>query len=367
MLGSVRAAEPLEIPLPPYIDAICIPVEIAGKERLFMLDSGASTLVFDASLKEHLGEVAGRYRMRDAAGQLVKMEFFRSPQMRIGETDWTCSDTVGCCDFSQIQDATGKEIEGILGAPFFATHIVQFDFDRRQLTVFPPGTPPQDEWGTPVQLRLKDDHLPMIPLTIPGAGLEWCVIDTGFNGSLALNWSTCLELEDDGAYSPLPDRLRRVLSGRQWARNGIVTKVSLQNFEHSNLAADCSKIFSHVGLHYLKRFRVTIDTGNLVGYFAKGQGFDDLEEPPLGFISNIHNGKIQMIGVQRSCPGEQAGLLENDELISANGKPVSGMSTNEIDWTIRQLSQKGTKLVILTIRRDGKVRDLQLDLSSIYD
>ena len=269
ILGSAYAAEPQEFPLPPFIDAICIPVELGGEEHLFLLDSGASTLLFDESLKKHLGKAVGQYRMKDAAGQQVKMEFFQAPQVRIGETDWKCSEMTGCFDFSHIQGAIGKEIEGILGAPFFAAHIVQFDFDQQRLTIFPPDAPPQDDWGTPVELKFKDKHLPMIPLKLPGVGIEWCVIDTGFNGSLSLNWSTCLDLENDGVYSPRPDRLRRVLSGQQWTRNGVITKVGIQSFEHSNLTADCSKIFSHVGLHYLKRFRVTIDAGHRIAYFAK--------------------------------------------------------------------------------------------------
>jgi len=43
------------------------------------------------------------------------------------------------------------------------------------------------------------------------------------------------------------------------------------------------------------------------------------------------------------------------------------MPTAEINWRIRQLSEDGTKPVGLTIRRDGKARELQLDLSPIYD
>lgn len=367
ILRNAHAAEPVEFPLPPYVDAICIPVELGGSEHLFLLDSGASTLLFDESLKEHLGEPAGQYQMRDAAGKRVKMEFFQAPQLRIRGADWTCSEKTGCFDFSSIQGITGRRIEGVLGVPFFASHIIQFDFDRRRVTILAPDTPRQDDWGTPIQMRLADDHLPMIPLDLPEFGIEWCVIDTGFNGSLSFHWATCLELEKTGTYAPRPDRLRRMLSGDRWVRNGIISRVSLQDFNQSHLTADCSKIWSCVGLHYLKRFRVTIDAGRQVAYFVKGEAFDDPEELPIGFSCTRVGEKTLIAGIQRGCPGEQAGLRDADELRSVNGQPVSGMSTNEIRWTVRKLSQKGTNPVGLTIRRDGRVLKLQIDLSSIYE
>jgi C-terminal processing protease CtpA/Prc len=86
----------------------------------------------------------------------------------------------------------------------------------------------------------------------------------------------------------------------------------------------------------------------------------------MGFGGVRQGEKTVITALQQDSPGDAAGLNNGDELISAEGKPVRGMPTAEIGWKIRQLSHKGTKPVTLTIRRDGKIRELELDLSSIY-
>lgn len=367
ILENVHAAGPQEFPLPPYVDAICIPVEIDGKEHLFMLDSGASRNVIDESLQKHLGSSVGDKFLLDAEGQRIKFEFFASPRMRIGKTEWTCSEVIGCFDFSLIQEATGRNIEGILGIPFFDEHIIQLDFDRGQLRILPPDTPPEEDWGTKIKIKFEEKDLPRLPLTLPEVGLEWCVIDTGFNGSLSLNWATCLELEKNAVYSPQPDRLMTVASGQRWTRNGIISRVNLQEFEHSHLMADCSKKNSSVGLHYLNRFRVTIDIRQKLVYFAKGTKFDHPDLRPIGFRATRKGEKILLTGVQSGLPGESAGIRSGDELVSMEGVSARDMSTNEVEWKIRQLSKDGTKTVRLKTVREGEVHDLQLDLSEIYD
>lgn len=365
--GSVPAAEPQQFPLPPYIDSICIPVTYAGKEHLFMLDSGASAVIIDKSVVGQVDEPLGYHNLIDGEGHRVKVEFFEALPMQVGKTEWTSPQPVGVFDFSGIQAACGRKIEGVLGVPFFKTHIIQLDYDRQAVSILPADTVPEEHWGTAVALKLNEHGVPLVPIQLPGVGAELCAIDTGLTKALSLNWATCLELETNGDFSRRSDTLTAVASGVESIREGVVSKVRLRDFEHDGLAAYCSKGPSAIGLKYLKRFRVTIDLANRVAYFAKGKSFDEPELRTMGF-GGVRQGKKTVItALQQGSPGDAAGLKNGDELISAEGKPVRGLPNAEIGWRIRQLSHKGTKPVTLTIRRDGKIRELQLDLSSIYE
>jgi len=371
LLGTARAAEPQEFPLPPYDDAIYIPVEVGGKERLFLLDSGASAVIVHDSLRDHLGKSEGAHGVKGAEGHRLKVETFAAPAMRIGTLDWTCPDDVGCFDFSLFQAASGREIEGILGMPFFAASIIQLDFDRRRVRILPADTPPEADWGTAVSLQFSKGGVPKIPLQLPGVGPELCTVDTGyvnrgFNGTLSLNWAICLKLENNGDFISQGERTVGTMSGVHTIRYGTVSKVTMQNLEHTGLPTDCSKGESRIGLGYLKRFRVTFDAGNKVAYFAKGEEFEGHVQPSLGFGGLRVRGKTVIGAVDEGSPAETSGLRGGDELILVDGNSPNQMPLAEVRWVIRELSEKGTKPVPLTIRREGKVCDLQLDLSSIY-
>src|SRR5688572_14665049 len=79
-----NAAKPVVFPLPPYREVLIVPVRMAGDDHLFVLDSGASTNVFDSDLKELLGEPLQRLEGTDVQGKQLKAEAFAPPVAHVG-------------------------------------------------------------------------------------------------------------------------------------------------------------------------------------------------------------------------------------------------------------------------------------------
>jgi len=65
-------------------------------------------------------------------------------------------------------------------------------------------------------------------------------------------------------------------------------------------------------LRYLKRYRVTLDVGHQVAYFARGETYDKPEERRIGFSMIREGAKTLIIGVQHTYPAETAGLRDGD-------------------------------------------------------
>ncbi len=65
--------------------------------------------------------------------------------------------------------------------------------------------------------------------------------------------------------------------------------------------------------------------------------------------------------VQKGSPADKAGLKEGDVVLRLNGREV----TNTVEMSTRIASTSPGKVVVLTILRDGKVRDLKVKLGEL--
>src|SRR5215216_231280 len=93
---------------------------------------------------------------------------------------------VSCFDMTAAREATGRDLEGILGVPLFRGNIIQIDFDRQRLSISKGSNRPLPEWGQPVNVSYTKSSLPTVSVTLGNLLEERCIVDTGYNGSLSL-------------------------------------------------------------------------------------------------------------------------------------------------------------------------------------
>lgn len=72
-----------EFPLPPFDDVITLPAELGGKSRVFLLDPGASTVLFHTSLRPHLGSPLRNTSLNAFDASSVPASIFASLQMYV--------------------------------------------------------------------------------------------------------------------------------------------------------------------------------------------------------------------------------------------------------------------------------------------
>ena len=86
-------------------------------------------------------------------------------------------------DLTKLSEGSACPIDGLLGADFFAMHVVRIDFARHKILVDPTGTSSAPSQAIP--LRVNQGAI-QVPVAINSAEAQWARLDTGCN--TALHW-----------------------------------------------------------------------------------------------------------------------------------------------------------------------------------
>ena len=363
----VRSNESVvEFELPEFKEVLIVPVTVANKERLFLLDTGASTMFLHETLRSRLGKSIASYPVNGALGREQREDFFDAPVVEIGDRSWHCPLEVGCGSLDPFRQATGRDLEGILGIPFFMDNVVQLDFDGRRLRVLQPDGSPDADWGTAVPVTFTDTGLPTIELELPDGQREVCVVDTGYTGVISLSWDVYLRVSNGKFITPKKSGALATISGIHSVPQGRISKIALAEYSHADLTAESStSAWSRIGLRYLNRFRVTFDMKRKTIYFAPGKDFEKPERhdsPGLGFIRRGED--TVLVGLQQDTPAERAGLILGDHLISVAKQPIKGLPIAQIGWMFSNAA-KAADIVTLEIKRGETVKTINVEIPRV--
>jgi len=159
-------------------DHIILPVNYKGKEYSFVLYTGASFTLFDASLKNELGDVK-KTETVTTPGDTITVEVFDVPEAFLGPFNLRCCGQIGCVDIRKLDAFKNKEVSGIIGMDLLSKHIVQIDFDSGELLFLEPAGGENHEWGEVFPIRYRRKGIPQIAGTVLGDISEGFIIDTG--------------------------------------------------------------------------------------------------------------------------------------------------------------------------------------------
>src|SRR2546428_669450 len=96
-------------------DALLVPVRVAEKDYLFVVDTGATGTVFDTSFP--LGQPVDVVTAEGSEGK-VEIMLYHPPEARLGRTSLGPLDAVAGMDLNSIRQVWGHPIQGILGMDF---------------------------------------------------------------------------------------------------------------------------------------------------------------------------------------------------------------------------------------------------------
>ena len=147
----------------------------------FALDTGSNQLVLDGELARTLGlreRGAGQDR---ATGRRVT--FVTIPMLHVGRVVMR-NTLAGVDDLSALTPAVGERLAGVLGSPFFAHAVVEFDYGRRTVSCFAPGTYAlADEHWQPLRI---DGERPVMTGRLDGHNEGRFLLDTASTATLHL-------------------------------------------------------------------------------------------------------------------------------------------------------------------------------------
>jgi hypothetical protein len=349
------------VPIPKNGEVIVLPLTIAGKQMLFVLDTGASMSVFDKSIKDILKTHVGA-KTFGTAKDTITADIYEPPPVQLGRSVLRMGESVACIELSDIRKATGLEIRGILGMDSLKHYIVQIDFDAGQAAFWSSEKEPELAWGTPFPLYNRQTALPGLPIisiVIDNVAIQF-LVDTGNDGGIGMKKYLIEELRFNHELGAFANRLKGTTAGGELSFAQYTMKLfTLGSFEHKNLICLESNR-NLIGLSYLSRYRVTFDFPQEKMYLAKGHLFQQSDHPDMSGLHILReNGDTFVDSIDPDSPGERAGIRLGDRILQINRQEAAGISL----FDLRNMLKSGNKKKIsLTIGRGEKVEEKVIEL-----
>lgn len=354
-----------------------IQLHINGKGPYnFILDTGVGlVLISDPKLIDSVSFQNLRSIYITGFGEGEKISAFIAPSvdLRIGNTiAKNIPAAILKKDIFELSNYVGIPIHGLIGYEFFQSFVVRLNFLTSTITVFQPERAYIPRKGSRIQLSIEE-RKPYINTNIQlksGKKLPVkLIIDTGAGHPVSLETM-------DGVPFELPDKRIRGnlgigLTGPIDGYIGRITSLQLGKYTLNNVIAAfpdyedaASRVFSinrngNMGLAIIKRFNVVFDYNRGAMYIKPltilKEAFEhDMAGMEIGSAGENYK-RLIITRIEPSSPAEQAGLIQGDEILAINFKPVSEMSLSEIDTMFR--SRSGRNFVIDVLSKDGKSKE----------
>ncbi len=336
-------------------DALLVPVRVAEKNCLFVVDTGASHTVFDTALP--LGRPIGLVTVE---GQEAKAEvkLYRPPDTKVGRTSLGTIDAVVGSDLKSDREVSGHPIYGYLGMDFLGRYVVHIDAGKGELLLL--KSPPN---GAGVELPISWEpggRLLIVAQTDLAAPVRF-TIDTGDVGfeSGDLGVLETRSLLGQRGTRELGKTLVLDLSGttsRQLIQ-GRVLKIADFGVQFPIFTESLGQTPNCLGLGFWCRFAATFDFPERKVYLRKSALFD---RPDRWNATGLHlwrkSDVIEVASVDGESPAAQAGFKKGDVLVELDGLIASKTSL----FDLRNALCNDGKLTCV-IRRNSQERRMTIN------
>ncbi|HEV2695243.1 MAG TPA: hypothetical protein VG347_20285 [Verrucomicrobiae bacterium] len=266
---DVRPALPPEAEMSPGADRgrhIFVIVRVGhGSDLPFVLDTGASTTVFDESLAPQLGRAIAlsaswRFGVQKEEG------VYTAPHFYLGGTRLLGGKTVSTADFKNVSKDIGRPVRGLIGMDVLGNYCVQLDFAAGKVRFLDGDQADKSKWGKAIPLTDLGDGCMAVRENLAGSTEVGSLIDTGDNGD---GWLV------PEVYQQWTNQTR-VLTGSETASpQGILAGEKYRHLELRGLDAkmvvsgDPHMRVNGIGLRVLSRYVVTLDFPDRTMYLRR--------------------------------------------------------------------------------------------------
>ncbi len=368
---SEGTSKKVKLPFLSSNSLILLPVSINGHPPIyFLLDTGVkANLLFSKSLGDSLGlAYTRRVGMVGADGSTtVWAQVSPTNTLDLGPVVGQLQSLLVLeDDFLELESVIGVPVFGILGYEFFRHNAVKIDYNRSEMTFYPPEN---SGWRAPFfrrgVLRIQEGkaYLEVKVRQQGGQKLRGKVLlDTGANHGLLLNreTATAIKLPDQRIETQLGQSLGGVLYGfigrvESLSIRGLPFKEVLTSYPEvtpfSAQLAESGRIGS-LGAEVLGRTTLVLDYPKNQYYLKRNASFyQPFEFDMSGLVVKklLTQEKRLVIGdVREGSPAQQAGVLPFDEIISINSVPILYW---EMDQLVKLLRSEEGREIQLELRR----------------
>jgi len=352
---------------------IYVPVTVAGKERLWILDCGAGGSVIDREFANELGlETKGEVEAMGVAGS-VKTGFASVPRLRVGGIELESQPMVVLGIAELMRRNTGTEPAGILGYDFLSKFVTRVDFAGQTVTLLRPESFVYRGPGRTIPMRVEA-NIPVVEMAVDGEYRGQWRLDIG--ASISAFHHHAVEKFGLAARSGV-ERLAAGMGGRQRHRLVQFADAELAGFklerpvlsvpvEAGPGAFAGTSVLGTVGNSVLHNFVLYLDYRGKRVVVEKGSEFGKpmvLDRSGLQ-VSRNDSGSFEAICVAANTPADKAGFKTGDVIETVDGQSPEALGgLSRIREMLRAAS--GTHYQVAVRRGDTRL-SLDLVLAELF-
>jgi hypothetical protein len=352
-----QGAELARFQITKYGNQIILPVKFKDNEYWFLLDTGSSFTIFDASFKYDLGDTAGKAAIKTPRNEITA-DIYNAPEAYLGEINLKSCAGVLCLDMEQAGYAEGKKIKGILGMNFLRKFMVNINFDEDTLYFFESVQGEQLRWGQSCDMTFPTGGLPHVKGTVFFDIPVEFLIDTGHSGTGSIEENIFRQILSQKKVKTVEASFV-TLAGTIKEREARINDLAIGEFRYRDLIF--SELDSSIlGLEFLARHSVIFDFPNKRMYMEEARDYRKRDERDMSGLRLAKSyDKTIVHSVEVDSPAAKAGLKAGDVIIMVGRKLASQYDI----WILRRdlMAMDGSKVEI-TFERDGQRKDVPLTL-----
>jgi hypothetical protein len=333
---------------------ILVPVRVAGKAHLFVVDTGASLTLVDTSLT--LGQPREVVGMDGPQGKL-EVGMYDPPDALVGRTPLRPLGLVAGKDLRSLRQYSGLPIDGILGMDFLGRFVVHIDFDEGELLLL--RSAPRDA-GEELPIAWDPGDVPYVTAQIAPKESVRFIVGTGSGGPYAGDLGV-LEIRSQAGKG----EFERIGSADVWdlwdvanqaLYRGKILQVGRLSVQSPIFAESLGPRPNVLGRGFWSRFVVTFDFPKRRAYLRRGAEYG---RPERWNSTGLHVWKrgnvVEVSSVERESPAALAGLKEGDAIDELGG--LKADRTSQFELYLALCKGGPTECVI---RRGSQVRRLTI-------
>lgn len=328
---------------------VYVPVKVNGQGPYwFALDTGAGMTVLQRRTAEELNlSLSGALEGRGGGSESVDVALVSGVSFELPGV--TVSDQrAAVIALGELEAIEGFSMDGILGYDFISRFVVQIDYQRRVLRLYDPEPFVAPSGVEPIPFTIEDND-PIVEATVT---FENCpavkgrfLLDSGKRSGVSisspevarLNLAACLQPTIEapqgfgvgGQTKQLLGRLATFVIGSHTLNNLLVALS-----QDTSGATATTDFVGMIGGEILRRFTTTIDYSRYRLYLQPNDHLAEAEEYNMaGMILKSDPPQFERVFVHQvvpDSPAAQGGLQAGDELLSFDGKTLTGVSLEEL-------------------------------------
>lgn len=368
---STESAE--DIPFKYIENHIFLPVNINGKERLWVLDCGASVNVIDSAFARELGlEIEGMIKAQSTS-TVVNLYHVTLPPFKIKGIKFREQKIMALKINDLFRKSMGLEVVGILGYDFLSRFITKIDFANEKLSFYSPDSFVYNGNGKIIDAPLAD-NLFSIPVTVDKKYSGIWELDIGASG-VGFNYPFSSEnnlLQRTGidgiAFGAGGGYMNKLSQFQSLEINGYVIKNPLIAipYEEGKGAHSGETQIGVIGNSFLQHFVLYMDYRKQRIILEKGDDFT-YEFPRgksgLALLYNEDN-DIEVLYVPSNTPAEESGFKKGDII-----KAINEIDVGFFDGIIavrKLMREKAGTEYLFSVLRNGELKKIKLTLRDLF-